>query len=58
MRPVESKEELKPKPCTATKKCRGTMTWTPDFRLLQSKNTTFHRPAWVCDICRKHDYVK
>jgi hypothetical protein len=34
------------------------MTWTPDFRALQSKRNTFYRPAWVCDICRKHDYCK
>ena len=46
------------KQCTKTKQCCGTMTWTAQFRALATKDRTLYRPAWLCDTCKKHDYIK
>ena len=47
-----------PKACTKTKNCAGTMTWNLQFRAMGAKGGAPYRPAWVCDKCLKHDYVK
>ena len=45
------------KPCSK-RRCGGTMLWTPNFRNLSTKSVLLYRPAWVCDACKRHDYVR
>jgi len=47
-----------PKPCTKTHGCNGMLHWTPLFKALGPQGGPPYRPAWVCDKCGKHDYVK
>ena len=54
--PPDPDTELR-KPCLKTG-CSGMMSWNKKFRSFGKDEGPPYRPAWVCDECGAHDYVK
>src|SRR5262245_61314498 len=44
--------------CSKTRHCTGAMVWTTKFRAVGPNGGSPCRPAWVCQKCGRHDYVR